>query len=143
MIAWLLPLAIALGLIGICYEVCAPGSIWPGAIGGLLATVAVYYAVTTGHPFRQASTFVIGIPTGLILFFLISTAIRGDRNKQFLDDDSFRNEVGMAVSEVRQNHGTVRVRGQIWKATSAQPIAAGTEIVVRQKTGEVLQVGIR
>lgn len=140
---WLLLLAIAVGIVGVCYEFCAPGSIWPGALGGLLATVAIYRAVATGFDFRQPWTLWIGIPTGLIIFFLISTAVRGDRNKQFSDDDSYVGEVGLAVTEVRENRGTVRVRDKVWTATSSAVIAPGTEIVVRRKAGEVLEVRAR
>lgn len=136
----LLLLAIALGLIGVVYEFCAPGSIWPGALGGLLATVAIYRASATNVELPRAWLAGIGIPTALILFFLISTAVRAGRNKQFLDDDSYLHELGVAITDVRENSGTVRVRDAQWHATSSTAIAAGTEIVVDKKAGQILHV---
>jgi len=69
--------------------------------------------------------------------------VRGDRNKQFSGADSYVDEVGLAVTEVRENRGTVRVRDKVWTATSSAVISPGTEIVVRRKAGEVLEVRAR
>jgi membrane-bound ClpP family serine protease len=135
----LLLIAIALGVIGVCYEFCAPGYIWPGTLGGLIAAVALYHAVANGLDFRRPLALGIAIPTAAVLVFLISTAVRADRNKQFLGDDSYRDELGMAVTPVHHS-GTVRVRSENWRAKSSVEVPAGAEVVVRRKDGPILEV---
>ncbi|BDC51204.1 hypothetical protein F183_A35200 [Bryobacterales bacterium F-183] len=136
----LLLLVIALGLIGVVYEFCAPGWIWPGALGGLLATVGLYHAITTGFHFWQSWTLCIGIPTAVVLIFLIFTAVRADKNKQFAGDDSYIGELGITLTSVHENTGSVRVRNQDFNATSDVAIPAGKEIIVRRKTQNLLTV---
>ena len=81
----------------------------------------------------------VSIPLGVITAFLMSIALRARRNKVVTGTEGLIGEVGVARTPIAPR-GTVFVHGEIWNATSAKPIEAGSRVVVRGIVGLELEV---
>ena len=81
----------------------------------------------------------VSIPLGVITAFLMSIALRARRNKVVTGPEGLIGEVGVARTPIAPR-GTVFVHGEIWNATSAKPIEAGSRVVVRRVVGLELEV---
>jgi membrane-bound serine protease (ClpP class) len=69
----------------------------------------------------------------------MSIAVRARRNKIVTGRQGLIGEIGIAQSTLAPA-GKVFVHGELWDATSAVPISAGDQIVVRQVDGLTLRV---
>ncbi len=81
----------------------------------------------------------VAIPFGLITAFLMSVAVRARRNKVVTGVQGLVGEVGTAQTTLAPQ-GKVFVHGELWDATSAVPIAAGEQVIIRNVDGLQLKV---
>ena len=68
---------------------------------------------------------------GIITIFLGLLGMRARKNKQMTGVDTLVGEVGVSRTEINPE-GTVMVRGEYWRARSAQPILAGQRVSIRR-----------
>jgi membrane-bound serine protease (ClpP class) len=73
------------------------------------------------------------------MILLVRVAVRGRREKMSLCSDGIIGVTGIAQTLI-DPHGTVFVRGELWPAHSATPIAAGETVLVAGLIGVVLDV---
>ena len=81
----------------------------------------------------------VSVPLGAITAFLMSIALRARRNKVVTGAQGLIGEIGVAQTALSPG-GTVFVHGEIWSATSARPVAAGSKVVVQRVEGLQLEV---
>jgi membrane-bound serine protease (ClpP class) len=81
----------------------------------------------------------ISIPFGLITIFLTSIALKARHNKVVTGTQGMVGEIGTACSELAPM-GTVFVHGELWSASSPQPIANGQRVRVVGVDGLQLEV---
>ena len=81
----------------------------------------------------------VSVPLGAITAFLMSIALRARRNKVVTGAQGLVGEIGVAQTALSPA-GTVFVHGEIWSATSARPVAAGSKVVVQRVEGLQLEV---
>jgi membrane-bound serine protease (ClpP class) len=73
--------------------------------------------------------------------FLVRLAVIAQRRQPVGGNSIMIGAVGNAVTPVQPGeHGQVKVRGEIWRATSADPIAPGSRVVVTHLDGLTLTV---
>lgn len=121
---------VVLGLAGICFEFCAPGTIIPGAAGGVLLVVGLYNLNrVTGIGLAMICVAIAGIAA------LLGIAARARANK-IID---LRDEIGVAQTALNPN-GKVRAAGKIWDAQSRVPIPQGASVIVKSVQGLSLEV---
>jgi membrane-bound serine protease (ClpP class) len=117
------------------HGVLTTGGIVLLTLGGLLLVDAPIPEMRV-HLFTALS---VSIPLGVITAFLMSIALRARRNKVVTGAQGLVGEFGVAQTALSPQ-GTVFVHGEIWNATSATPIPAGTRVVVRRVDGLQLEV---
>lgn len=71
----------------------------------------------------------ISLAFGLITLFLVRLVVRARRRKALIGPDALVGFLATAMEPLAPN-GHVLVEGEIWRATSSQPIAAGAELRV-------------
>ena len=81
----------------------------------------------------------ISVPVGVITIFLTSIAIRARRGKVATGQQGMIGEIGTACSELAPA-GTVFVHGELWSASSTQPVANGQRVRVVRVDGLQLEV---
>ena len=98
-------------------------------------------------PFMMAFTNVNSLiirATGLIVAFLIGSVVKSQRSRVQTGVEGMIGLRGTAPEKFspRDDHyeGQVSVRGEIWRATSQQPITSGQEITVEDLQGLTLLV---
>jgi membrane-bound serine protease (ClpP class) len=72
----------------------------------------------------------VTIPFAAITVFLLSLAMRSFRYKVTTGAEGMVGEMGVAKSAVGPQGGHVFVHGELWTASSAAPIAAGSKVRV-------------
>jgi membrane-bound serine protease (ClpP class) len=80
---------------------------------------------------HSATAIAAGVAFGLITLFLVRIAIRARRNKSLMGVDSLVGLTAIAQQPLSPT-GQVLVRGELWQAESAAPIASGEEVKVRE-----------
>jgi membrane-bound serine protease (ClpP class) len=103
--------------------------------------------VDTPHEFLRVSQSVlipIAVATGLIVAFLLSSVVKAQRSRVLTGGEGLIGLHGTAPDKFspRDDHyeGQVFVRGEIWRAVSAEPIASGQAIEVDKRQGLTLTV---
>jgi membrane-bound serine protease (ClpP class) len=81
----------------------------------------------------------VSIPLGLITAFLMSIAIKAQRNKLVSGAQGLIGEIGTARTALSPR-GKVFVHGELWDAISSSDIPIGQSVVVRQVNGLLLEV---
>jgi len=110
--------------------------------GIILLTLGGLLLVDAPIPEMQVhllTALAVSIPLGVVTAFLMSIALRARRNKVVTGTEGLIGEVGVARTPIAPR-GTVFVHGEIWNATSAKPIEAGSRVVVRGIVGLELEV---
>jgi membrane-bound serine protease (ClpP class) len=74
-------LMIALGALGVYAELCRPGKVLPGVVGGISLTTGVASLAKTDAPIPWRLTLIIGTPLVILTVFLVTVAVRARRNK--------------------------------------------------------------
>jgi membrane-bound serine protease (ClpP class) len=86
-----------------------------------------------------ATAIACGLAFGLITVFLVRLAIRARRNKVVTGPNALVGMVGIA-QEALNPRGQILVHGELWRAESPQPVAAGEQVRVRVVEGLTLLV---
>lgn len=99
----------------------------------------------TGFLRVSASVVVpVAIASAAITFFLVTRIVAGHRSPVQTGDQSLQGSTAAADREFQEKEGTyegvVRIHGELWKASSKHPVAAGETVVVRERHGLVLSV---
>jgi membrane-bound serine protease (ClpP class) len=126
-------LLIILGLALLLLEIKVP-SFGVLGIGGIVSLVVGAVMVTSEVPGVAVSYRVIlpvAIATGGLVLFLGRLAMQAQRQRPVTGAEGLIGEEGRALTDVaRGTDGQVSVHGEIWRATSAQPIASGAPVRV-------------
>jgi membrane-bound serine protease (ClpP class) len=137
--------AVALALFAAEAFVTSYGALTVGGIVCLILGGTML--VDTPHEFLQVSQSVlipISVATGLIVAFLLSSVVKSQRSRVQTGSEGMIGLQGRAPETFspRNGHyeGQVAVRGEIWRATSSQPITGGQEIRVEDQQGLTLMV---
>jgi membrane-bound serine protease (ClpP class) len=133
---------IALAIVLFVLEVKVPSH---GAltIGGVVAMfIGSIMLIDSPLPFMRVSLGVI-IPsvlfTALFFLFAVGMGVRAQQRKVTTGNEGMVGEEGVARGAVHES-GPVFVRGELWNARSAEPIAAGTRVVVERVDGMTVTV---
>jgi membrane-bound serine protease (ClpP class) len=112
-------------------------------IGGIvLLTLGALLLVDSPIPemrVRLVTALAVSIPLGLITAFLMTIALKAQRNKVVTGAQGLVGETGVVRSALTPQ-GKVFVRGELWDAVSSSPLPIGHLVVVRGVDGLTLQV---
>jgi membrane-bound serine protease (ClpP class) len=117
------------------HGVLTTGGIVLLTLGGLLLVDAPIPELRV----RFLTALAVSAPLGLITAFLMTIALKARRNKVVTGVQGLIGEVGVAQSDLAPQ-GKVFVHGEIWNAISAEPVTAGSRVVVRKVAGLQLEV---
>ena len=81
----------------------------------------------------------ITLPFAAITIFLMRLVILAHRNKSVTGKEGMVGEIGTALTDI-QSQGKVQVHGEIWQASSPQPIESGNRVRVVAVEGLNIQV---
>lgn len=112
-----------------------------GAISLFLGSMMLF---ETGEPYLKVSLSLIlafTLTTALFIVVGLTLVIRSQSRKPTTGAEGMIGERGVATTDIK-NAGKVRVRGEIWSASSKEPISIGDQVVVLGMDGMVLQVGV-
>ena len=112
-------------------------------VGGAIAMVlGAVMLIDTGIPELSISwgtALAVTIPFAVVTAFLLSLAVRSFRLKVQTGVEGMIGEEGIAKTEVSAD-GRVFIHGELWNASSAQPIPAGARVRITAVQGLRLQV---
>ncbi len=112
-------------------------------VGGVIAfAIGAFMMFHTGVPgFEVSLTVVVGatVATAVLFFLVIGMLLRSRKRPVVTGKEALLGAEGETVSW-RQEEGSVRVLGEIWRARAAQPLAPGSRIKVVNRDGLVLIV---
>ncbi|RMH17036.1 MAG: nodulation protein NfeD [Acidobacteria bacterium] len=110
-----------------------------GAIAMILGGLLLYR--TPDPALRVDLRLILGLTGGMVLLvsLLLVRAIQIRRQKVLTGKEGLIGEIGVARSELAPA-GKIFVHGELWRARSEQPIAAGTEVEVVAVDGLELRV---
>jgi membrane-bound serine protease (ClpP class) len=114
-----------------------------GAISFLIGSL-ILFEPGLGGVFRVSLSVILGATLATVVFFLfvIAKAI-GAQNKRVVSGNrAMVGEIGEALTRVGRG-GQVRVRGEIWEATSSESIGEGSDVEVVAVRGLKLEVRAR
>lgn len=113
-----------------------------GGISAMFLGSIMLFDETPGFPvrvdWRVALTF--AITTALFFIFALGLALKARLSKPTTGVEGLVGMTGVALSDLSAAEGSVRVQGEIWRARSEVPIAAGEPIKVVKVAGMVLVV---
>ena len=81
----------------------------------------------------------VSIPMGVIVVFLMGLVLKARKNRVVTGSEGMIGEIGVARTQVGKE-GKVFVHGEIWNATAAGEIPAGTRVRVSAVNGLHLAV---
>ncbi len=133
---------IVLGIAFFVLEVFTP-TYGPLTVAGVISMVlGSTMLIETDVPFLKISWAVI-VPavatTAAFFVFGMAMVIRAMRRKPTTGRRGLIGEVGVARTKIREE-GTVFVHGELWKASSGEPIRKGEKVTVVDVEGLVLKV---
>src|SRR5579885_1531573 len=112
-------------------------------VGGVIAfAIGAFMMFHIGVPgFEVSLTVVVGatVATAVLFFLVIGMLLRSRKRPVVTGKEALLGAEGETVSW-RQEEGSVRVLGEIWRARAAQPLAPGSRIKVVNRDGLVLIV---
>ncbi len=88
---------------------------------------------------RLGTALGAGFGFGVITIFLTTIALRARRNKVQTGNEALLGTRAIAQTALNPN-GHVLVRGELWQAHAAHPIAAGETVLIRDRNGLLLEV---
>ncbi len=143
-VAGLLLILLALGFFLLEIKVQSNGILAVGGGVSFLIGSLILFDPGLGGVFRVSLTVVLGatIATAAFFFFVIAKGIAAQRRRIVTGQESLVGEIGEAMTDLRP-HGEVRVHGEIWRASSRDPIARGSAVEVVSISGLKLEVRAR
>lgn len=140
--AGLLLIALGVSMLLLEIKVTSFGLLTAG--GGVSLVLGAMILMDAPEPeLRLSLRFVLPVVLALagISAFLVRLAVITQRRQPFGGSASMVGAIGDAVTPLQPGaHGQVKVRGEIWRATSADPIAPGSRVVVIHLQGLTLTV---
>lgn len=127
-------IVIVLGAVLVVLEIFVPGGI-AGFLGATSVLLGLYLLDILSAPWAIATLIVF---TGGLIAFAVP-ALRARRQQPQTGAESVIGMVGRARTDI-SSEGTVALKGIIWQAKSAAPIAAGADVRVRAAEGLTLIV---
>jgi membrane-bound serine protease (ClpP class) len=131
---------LVLGVILFAVEIFTPGFGVFGT-GGIIALVFGFMMVDKEPWIEVLGDVAKGVLVGLIAVFVIFVVLvrRTIRKPVKVGREAMIGEVGVAVTDI-DPEGMVRLRGELWKASSKERIAEGEEVIIRDIKGLMLVV---
>jgi len=113
-------------------------------IGGIISMViGSLMLFETPAPFMKLSLSII-LPAVVVTagFFtgILRLAFKAYKSKPVTGTEGLKGSVGVAITNITKDNGTVKVHGEIWTAIADEPVAKGDKIVVDSVTGLQLKV---
>jgi membrane-bound serine protease (ClpP class) len=113
-------------------------------IGGIISMViGSLMLFESPAPFMKLSLSII-LPAVAVtaLFFTVSLrlAFKAYKRKPVTGTEGLTGSIGIATTEIAKDSGTVRVHGELWAASSDEPVAKGDKVIVDSVTGLELKV---
>lgn len=112
-------------------------------IGGIISMAIGSIMLFEAGPFIKLSLYLI-VPAVLIttLFFTVTVglAFKAYRRKPVTGKEGLTGQPGVATSDITPEGGTVRVAGELWSATSDEPVAKGEKVMVVDVAGLKVKV---
>lgn len=103
-------------------------------LGGIVAMIlGLIFLIESPYPQLRIDLTIaaaVTIPFALIFIFLLRLVLRTHARKVTTGEAGLVGEIGTAQTEVGPEGGRVFVAGEIWRATSGEPIAVGDRIRV-------------
>jgi membrane-bound serine protease (ClpP class) len=138
-------LAVGLGLLVAEVFVTSYGALTVGGLACMVMGGLILVDSPTG--FQRVSLEVV-IPvaaaTGLVTAFLVHRIVRAHGQSVQTGNEALTSSPAVALGEFRfdgqQYVGPVRIRGEIWRAVSSQPVTTGQPLEVDERRGLLLQV---
>ena len=113
------------------------------AAGGIVAMVVgaliLVQSPLPGAAISLGTALSVTIPVAVITVILLRLAVIARRAKSITGEQGMINQVGVARTDLAPE-GKVLVRGEIWEARAARPVASGARVRVRQVDGLKLVV---
>lgn len=132
-----------LGLVLLIAEAFVPSFGMLG-IGGLAAfVIGSFMLINTDVPGYALSTpLVLGVAivTGGFILFTVGMAIQARQRPIISGREQMVGLIGEALTDFTSEGGQIQLRGEIWSATSQQPVRAKQPVRVTQITGLTLTV---
>lgn len=118
------------------------GILTVGGISAMFLGSIMLFDETPGFPvrvdWRVALTF--AVTTALFFIFALGLALKARLSKPTTGMEGLIGMTGIALSDLSSEAGSVKVQGEIWRARSEVPIAAGAPVKVVKVAGLVLVV---
>lgn len=107
-------------------------------LGGVIAMVlGIIFLIDSPYPALRIdimTALAVAIPFGLIFIVLLRLVIRSHRSKVTTGELGLVGEQGIAKTAIGPDGGRIFVLGEIWRATSNEPIEEGSKVrVVRAR----------
>ena len=111
-----------------------------GAISFLIGSL-ILFDPGLGGVFRISISVILGTTLATVAFFLfaISKALGAQKRRTATGSEAMIGMIGTAISRVEKT-GQVHVHGEIWQATSHDPVSQGAEVEVVRIDGLKLEV---
>ena len=138
-------IAIALGLFAAEAFVTSFGALTVGGIVCLILGGTMLIDSPTGFLHISLEVLVpISVATGLITVFLVGSVVKAQRGRVQTGEEGLLGLHAIAqdsfAADESEFQGTVFVHGELWKARSSEPVAAGASVKVNGREGLILQV---
>lgn len=143
-VAGLLLIALALIFFLLEIKVQSHGILAVGGATAFLFGSLILFDPGLGGVFRVSIAVVLGVTVATVAFFvfIVAKAVAARHRPIAVGNDSLIGTIGKALSDISRQ-GQVRIRGEIWQASSADPIGMGSEIEVLRVEGLKLEVRAR
>ena len=133
---------IALGVLLIVAESFVP-SFGALGLGGIVAfvfgSVMLLDREVPGFSIAWQVIAAMALAGALVLLAIVSFAVRARRRPVVSGAEGLLREVAEATEDFEQ-HGLVRVQGELWQAVSREPVRAGQRLRIRRVDGLTIEV---
>lgn len=110
-----------------------------GVISLILGSVMLVDLPSGWLSISWASILVVVAATVLFFIGVLSYAVKAQLSKVRTGVEGLVGEEGIATTDIREK-GKVRVHGELWNATSGEPIAEGERVIVTEVKGMIIKV---
>ena len=137
----ILLLVLGIGLLLMELKVPSFGILGVGGVISLIAGAVMLTHEVPGVTVSYRTIIPVAVVTGGLVLVLGRLALQAQRQRPVTGAEGLLNTFGLAMSDISpERAGQVTVHGEIWRATSSEPIAAGTRIRVAALEGLTLTV---
>jgi membrane-bound serine protease (ClpP class) len=140
-VAGLLLIVLALVFFLLEIKVQSNGILAVGGIISFLIGSLILFEPGLGGVFRVSLAVILGatLATAVFFLFVIAKAVGAQRKRVTTGSSALVGEIGETVTGIRRS-GQVRVHGEIWEASSEEPIGEGSVVEVVAIRGLKLEV---